>query len=692
MPLTGSGSRPGRPEAGVAEAASARVTLLVKGMTCATCQAFVQRTLEAQAGVRAAAVNLMMENATVEYDPLRVSPQELAGAINGTGYEASLPPPGRSATAEQDQQEREQQAAYERLRRETIWTLAAAALAMALSMPLMQHGSLDPLLRRVAMGLDVPFRALFPLLYELPAQALRWTLLVLSAAVMALTGRRFYIKAWAAARHGTSDMNTLIAAGTGAAFLYSAAVTVAPGVFETHGVPAEVYFEAVVFILALILAGNTMEARSRRQASAAMHALAELQPATARVERNGAEVEVALELLRLGDVVVVRPGERVPADGVVLEGTSSVDESMLTGESVPVDKQIGARLIGGTTNGQGRLKARVTALGGETMLEQVLRLLRAAQGEKAPMQRLADRVSAVFVPAVFGIAALTFAVWMLSGQGPAKAAAASVAVLIIACPCAMGLAVPTAVMVATGRAARMGILVRGGEALERMASIDTVVFDKTGTLTGGKPEVVAVEPAEGWNEEQLLRVLGGAGEGFGTSAGRGYRAASRGKPGVGELPPVERFQSLGGDGRRRLGGTDAETRVHVVAGKRALLEERGVALPGEGEHAAAGRSVIWVAVAGRFAGLVALADRPRAGAQAAVQRLRNAGLRVMMLSGDQEATARAVGGQVGIEDVVAGVLPAGEAGDAAAAAGRRAASGDGGRRHQRRAGAGRRRT
>ncbi|MGO9241016.1 MAG: heavy metal translocating P-type ATPase [Bryobacteraceae bacterium] len=659
MPLTGSGSKPGRPEAGVAEAASARATLSVKGMTCAACQAFVQKTLEGQAGVHAATVNLMMENATVEYDPLRVSPQELAGAINGTGYEASLPPPGRSATAEQDRQEREQQEGYERLRRETIWTLAAAAVAMALSMPLMQHGSLDPLLRRVAMGLDAPFRALFPLLYELPAQALRWTLLVLSGVVMALTGRRFYIKAWAAARHGTSDMNTLIAAGTGAAFLYSAAVTVAPRLFETHGVPAEVYFEAVVFILALVLAGNRMEARSRRRAAAAMHALAELQPATARVERNGAEAEVALELLRLGEVVVVRPGERVPADGVVLEGTSSVDESMLTGESVPVDKQIGARLIGGTTNGQGRLKARVTALGGETMLEQVLRLLRAAQGEKAPMQRLADRVSAVFVPAVFGIAVLTFSIWLLSGQEIAKAAAASVAVLIIACPCAMGLAVPTAVMVATGRAARMGILVRGGEALERMASIDTVVFDKTGTLTEGRPEVVAVEPAEGWNEAELLRVLAALEKAsehpLGTAVVR--EAESRG---VGELPPVERFQALAGMGAEGWVGETAETRVHVIAGKRALLEERGVALPGEGEHAEAGRSVIWVAVAGRFAGLAALADRPRAGARAAVQELRDAGLGVVMLSGDQEATARAVGGQVGIEEVVAGVLPEGK--------------------------------
>ncbi|MGD0577646.1 MAG: heavy metal translocating P-type ATPase, partial [Bryobacteraceae bacterium] len=547
MPSTGSGSTPGRPKSGVAEPATVKATLTIKGMTCAACQAFVQRTLETQAGVRGAAVNLMMESATVEYDPLLVSPQELAGAINATGYEATVPPPGRSASAEQEQQEQEQQAAYERLRRETAWTLVAAAVAMALSMPLMRHGSVDPLLNRVAMGLNAPFRALLPFLYELPAEGLRWALMVLSASFMALTGRRFYVKAWAAARYGTTDMNTLIAAGTGAAFLYSAAVTVAPRVFEARGMPAEVYFEAVVFILGLVLAGNTMEARARRRAAAAMRALAELQPATARVERDGIEVEVALEALRLGDMVVVRPGERVPADGVVLAGTSSVDESMLTGEPVPVDKETGARLIGGTTNGQGILKARITALGGETMLEQVLRLLRAAQGERAPMQRLADRVSAVFVPAVFGIALLTFAAWMLSGQEVARAAAASVAVLIIACPCAMGLAVPTAVMVATGRAARMGILVRGGEALERMASIDMVVFDKTGTLTEGKPEVVAVEPVEGWSGEELLRLLAALEKASEHPLGAAVvRAAERRV--LGELLPVERFQALTGMG------------------------------------------------------------------------------------------------------------------------------------------------
>ncbi len=302
-------------------------------------------------------------------------------------------------------------------------------------------------------------------------------------------------------------MNTLIAVGTGAAYIYSVAVTLAPSAFESQGVAAEVYFETVIFIWLWCWPAMCLKlgpaAASRRRCG--LWRLCS--PPRARVEKDGQEIDTPLDQLKLGDIVLVRPGERVPADAVVLTGASGVDESMLTGEPEPVDKQAGSAVIGGTTNGQGVLRARVTALGGETMLENVLRLLRSAQGEKAPMQRLADRVSAIFVPVVFAISLLTFAVWMFAAHDLARAAAASVAVLIIACPCAMGLAVPTAVMVATGRAAQLGILVRGGEALERMASIDTVVFDKTGTLTEGKPEVVAIRPAEGWTEDEFLRVL-----------------------------------------------------------------------------------------------------------------------------------------------------------------------------------------
>lgn len=698
MPSTESASRP-TPSDG---AATAQTILPVKGMTCAACQSFVQRTLTAQPGVRSASVNLMMERATVDYDPLAVSPQALVAAINETGYEASLPEPGRSASAEQDEQEREHESAYRALRLQMIAALAAAAVAMTLSMPLMSRGSADPLLHRVAMWMDAPVRAILPVLYEVPAGGLRWTLLLLSLVVMIFAGRRFYVKAWAAARHGASDMNTLIAVGTGAAFLYSTVVTLWPAAFQSRGMAAEVYFEAVVFILALVLAGNVMEARARRRASAAMRALAALQPATARVEVNGEARETPLDQLQLGDIVVVRPGERVPADAVVLSGASGVDESMLTGEPVPVDKQTGSAIIGGTSNGQGVLRARVTALGGETMLENVLRLLRAAQGEKAPMQRLADRVSAMFVPAVFGVALLTFAVWAFAAHDLARAAAASVAVLIIACPCAMGLAVPTAVMVATGRAAQLGILVRGGDALECMASIDTVVFDKTGTLTEGHPEVVSVAPAEGWTEERLLQVLASVEKSSEHPLGAAVvrLAEQRGLT----LLKVDEFSALAGVGAEgRVDGKQA------LAGRRSLLEERGIEVPTEAElgtravtdlmarpggHARvrgpapleqgpaplgqgpaiadaavpilsetgphAGCTIIWAALDGHFAGSVALSDRPRPGARAAVDQLKAAGLRVLMLTGDQESAARGIAAELGIEEVVAGVLPDGK--------------------------------
>jgi Cu+-exporting ATPase len=683
MPLTESALQP-TPSDG---AVTAQATLPVKGMTCAACQSFVQRTLESQVGVRSASVNLMMERATVEYDPLTVSPQTLVTAINETGYEASLPESGRSATAEQDEQEREHETAYRRLRAQMAGALAAAAAAMTLSMPLMRHGTVDPMLHRITMWLDAPVQAMFPALYTLPAGALRWTLLLLSVCVMLFAGRRFYVKAWAAARHWTSDMNTLIAVGTGAAFLYSAAVTLAPAEFESRGVAPEVYFEAVIFILALVLAGNVLEARARRGASSAMRALAALQPATARVERNGAEMDTPLDQLQLGDIVVVRPGERVPADAVVLTGVSGVDESMLTGEPEPVDKQPGSAVIGGTTNGQGVLRARVTALGGETMLEKVLRLLRAAQGDKAPMQRLADRVSAVFVPVVFGLSLLTLVIWIFAGHDLARAAAASVAVLIIACPCAMGLAVPTAVMVATGRAAQMGILVRSGEALERMASIDTVVFDKTGTLTEGRPEVVAVTPAEGWTKERLLQLLASVEKSSEHPLGAAVvREAER--RGI-ALLPVASFAALAG-----LGAEGSVEGQPVIVGRRSLLEERAVPVPAElGEPFAnvarpggraqaggpapqntgestpqdggaapqsAGRTEIWAAVDGHFAGCVSLSDRPRTGARAVVAQLRGAGLRVVMLTGDQESSAQAIARELGIDEVVAGVLPEGK--------------------------------
>ncbi|HYX26615.1 MAG TPA: heavy metal translocating P-type ATPase, partial [Thermoanaerobaculia bacterium] len=503
-------------------AVRARITLPVEGMTCAACQATVQKALQRQPGVLDAAVNLMMKSAAVTYDPARVQPEALVEAIRETGYEAELPRPEQTAFEEQEARDRSQVQEFRILRRQALLSGAAGLVAMLLSMPLMSAVSAvsamsagahaahsapgnavaDPFMRWAMESLTPALRAAMPWLYRIPPAVLSWSLLVLTLGVMAWAGRRFYVRAWAGLRHRSADMNTLVAVGTGAAFLYSVLATVAPGFFLSRGVPADVYYEAVVIIIALILTGNALEARAKSRTSAALRSLVALQPRTARVQRGaeeGSEVDVPVEQVASGDVVVVRPGERLPVDGEVLSGGSAVDESMLTGESMPVEKQPGDRVIGGTINRTGAFRYRATNLGADSVLAQIVRLMRDAQSSRAPIQKLADRISGIFVPVVIGLAVVTFLVWFLAADtAPAvRAFAAAVAVLIIACPCAMGLAVPTAVMVATGRGAELGILIKGGEALQRAGDVTTVVLDKTGTVTEGMPDVTDVLPAPG---------------------------------------------------------------------------------------------------------------------------------------------------------------------------------------------------
>ena len=590
-------------------AAETRLTFPVRGMTCAACQSFVEKTLAAQPGVSAAKVNLMLHNATVSFDVESVTAAALIEVVNDAGYEAELPAPGRSIAVEQRERERANQAEYRSLR-------LRAAVSLSLGVAAMAGMSLAPHSVHVWMN-----RALAPL----------------ALAVMVWAGRRFYVKAWSALRHGTSDMNTLVALGTLSAFLYS--------LFSS----GDVYYEAVIFIVGFVLAGNALESRAKRGTAAALEALAHLQPATALVERDGVELELAVEQLRLGDLLIARPGAALAADGVVVAGASSVDESMLTGESIPVDKAPGDRVVGGTLNGYGVLRYRATGLGSETVLEQVLRLLSDAQTVKAPIERLADRASAVFVPSVIAIAGVTLAVWLgwLGASWP-RAFSVAVSVLVIACPCAMGLAVPAAVMVATGRAARLGLLVKSGEALERLERIDTVVFDKTGTLTEGCAEVVAYEAAG--DADRTLKLVAAA------ERGSEHPLAAAIVRFAGPVEArVEGFEALPGQGARaRVDGHD------VLVGKRTLLEEAGVAVPDGDAHQAQGRTVLCAAIDGSYGALFALADRARESARAAVAGLQTEGLRVLMVTGDQPATARAIARELGIEEVVAGVLPAGK--------------------------------
>ncbi|MDZ4390327.1 MAG: heavy metal translocating P-type ATPase [Gemmatimonadales bacterium] len=646
---------------------SAQVTLTVEGMTCAACQSRVQRALESTPGVASASVNLMLGNAAIVFDPGKLSTETLLAAIRDTGYGAELPTAGQSASEAQVDHDAATIVEFHALRRKAIFSGVAGAIAMLASMPLMaatdhSHGvSVDPFMAWVMTGLTPPLRSMLPWLYEVPAAVLSWGLLLLTMVVMIWAGRHFYVRAWAAFRHHSADMNTLVAVGTGAAFVYSVMATIAPDAFIARGVAPDVYYEAVILIIAFILAGNTFEARAKRQTASALRSLATLQPATARVRRDGEELDLPVEAVRRGDEVVIRPGERVPVDGEVIRGESAVDEAILTGESLPVAKHAGDRVIGATINGTGVLYVRATTLGADSVLARIVTLMREAQSSRAPIQRLADRISGIFVPVVLSLAIATFAVWfVLAPQAPAmRAFAASVAVLIIACPCAMGLAVPTAVMVATGKGAELGVLIKGGEALQRAGDLTTVVLDKTGTVTEGKPGVtdLLLAPGEPLTEQELLRLAGAVERASQHPlADAIVRAAA--ERGV-ELAEAESFASVTGMGARGVVGGRA-----VLVGNAAMLADWSIDSAPLAEAVASlsgrGRTPVLVAVDGVLAGVIGVADPVRATSVAAIARLRKMGLDVVLLTGDTALTAAAIARDVGINQVVAGVLPDGK--------------------------------
>ncbi len=650
-------------------AALERIEIPVSGMTCAACQSFVQRTLAGEAGVRDAAVNLILQNATVTFDPRVTSPQSLVEKIRSTGYGAELPSSGQSSLDALEKAEADQEREYRDRRRKAWITVLAACVAMLVSMPLMKMSNggvgrmADPLLNWAMRALDPPLRQAAPWLFSVSDNLIRWSLLLLSIVIVAWAGRGFYIRAWAALLHNTADMNTLIALGTGAAFLYSAAITIAPGFFVSHGIAPDVYYEAGLFIIGLILTGNTLESRAKTRTALALRKLAQLEPKTARVRRSGEEIDLPLGSVVRGDIVVVRPGERIPTDGEVISGSSTVDESMLTGESLPVEKGVGDRVTGGALNQRGSLDYRATTLGADSMLARTVRLLRDAQASRAPIQRLADRISAIFVPTVLALAVLTFVAWRQFGPeaGVLQACAQAIAVLVIACPCAMGLAVPTAVMAATGRGAAFGLLIKSGEALQRLEKVDTVVLDKTGTITAGKPEVTSavLNPRAGYSEEAVIRMAGALERASEHPLGEAVARFGLGHGAAGSLPRCEAFEALTGYG---VSGIIEGRQILIGSGK--LMEERGIAigpLREAAESAASrGETALWVAVDGRSAALLTVADVVKTTSVEAIRRLHGEGLRVVMLTGDNERTARAVAAKVGIDEVAAGLLPQGK--------------------------------
>ena len=638
-----------------------KVEIPVTGMHCAACQARVQRALEQAPGVSTATVNLMTGSATVAFDPDATSPAALVDTVRGTGYGAELPDPSRSAADEQAVHDAAQEAEFRGLKRKATVALIAGAIAMVISMPLMAHhtgAAPDPFMAWVTRHVSPPIEAMFPWLYAVPASFILGVLLLLTLVTMLWAGRHFYTGAWNSFRHHSASMDTLIAVGTGAAFVYSLVATFTPGLFTSHGLSPDVYYEAVI-IIALILVGNALEARAKHRTASALRGLAALQPGTARVLRDGAELDIPIASVIHGDTVVVRPGERIPVDGEVISGNSAVDESMLTGESMPVEKSAGSAVIGGTVNRTGSFRLRATTLGKDSMLARIVTLMREAQGSRAPIQRLADRISAVFVPTVISIAIGTFVVWYLaSGDGGVvRAFAAAVAVLIIACPCAMGLAVPTAVMVATGRGAERGVLIKGGEALERAGAVDIVVLDKTGTVTEGRPAVTDIVSVNSFTETEILQLAAAVERSSEHPLADAVVEAARMRKV--ELTEAEAFSSITGRGvQGTVGG-----RV-VLAGTARLLTEKGVDVapldPERARLSDAGRTVVLVAVDGAAAGMLAITDPIKESSRSALASLREMGLDLVLLTGDNQQTGTAIAEAVGIQRVVANVLPEGK--------------------------------
>ncbi len=607
--------------------------LSIGGMTCAGCVSSVEKALRKVPAVVEASVNLATEKARVRYRPDGAELTELVAAVQAAGYSAA--PVGEAAA------EQQQEAKDEEIERQTrlFWTGVALA------------GPLFLLSMARDFGL-LPAWAGQPWFY--------WLMGLLATPVQFYVGGDFYRGSWKALKNRAANMDLLVALGSTAAYAYSVPVTIAV-TLGNHSLGHHVYFETAAVIITLIKLGKLLEVRAKGRTTEALRKLIDLRPRTARLVRASGESEIPVEQLQVGDVVRIKPGEKIPADGEIVSGESAVDESMVTGESLPVDKQPGDSVVGATVNGSGLLDVRVRRVGADSTLAQIIRLVEEAQGSKAAVQRLVDRVSEVFVPAVIVIALATFLVWwLLVGAGFTPALIRMVAVLVIACPCALGLATPTAIMVGTGRAAEMGILFRRIEALERSGEIDTVVLDKTGTVTEGKPDVTEVMASPEWAaqtpdaERELLRVAAAVEQGSEHPlAAAIVQRARREKL---ELPPAEGFRALSGRGARaRVEGRE------VLVGRRSLLEEAG-ADTGSLQQAwrqleERGRTAVWVARDGRTLGLIGLADRIADSSRAALERLHGLRLDVTLLTGDNRRTAEAVASELGIDHVLAEVLP-----------------------------------
>lgn len=608
---------------------SGKVTLNIGGMTCAACVRRVESALQEIDGVKDARVNLSTARATVIHEPDWAGVEALGRVVSDAGY-AFL---GVFGATPEDPVEAAQKRELKGLK---VKFGVGVVLSVVIFMGSMQDW--------------------FPYLRSIPRQMILFCLFVLTTPVLFWVGSRFYIGAIKAARQKTTDMNTLVAVGAFSAYFYSALITFLPELFAGAGIAPHVYFDGAAMIITLILLGRLLEAKAKGKTSAAIKRLMGLKPKTARVIKDGNEMDIPIEEVMKGDLILVRPGEKIPTDGVIVSGSSAIDESMLTGESIPVSKESGGEVFAATINKSGSFTFKATKVGAETALAQIIRLVEEAQGSKAPIQRVADKVASIFVPVVVGIAVLTFVIWYFLVPEPifSRALLNFVSVLIIACPCAMGLATPTAVMVGTGLGAENGILIKGGESLERAYKLTAIVFDKTGTLTKGEPEVTDILTSEGMQQHDLLKMA------VSIEAVSEHPLAQaiieKGRQEGLSPDSVEGFEAFSG-----LGAMGVLNGKRCLLGNLRLMEKEAVAMNGfdqkAGRLAGEAKTCVFVAEADRVVGLIALSDMPKSSAREAVSVLKDMGLTVAMITGDNEKTARAVADAVGIDEVVSEVLP-----------------------------------
>jgi len=612
------------------------LTLKLRGMSCASCASNIEKAIVAVPGVTECNVNFGVEQATIKYDPKRTNLEKIQQAVTDAGYSAYSLQSQEMITGENDAEKAEREAEQRELNLKLLVGGVISVLLVLGTLPAMT-------------GVNVPS---FLLWLGNP-----WVQLLLATPVQFWCGQAFYQNGWKALKRHAATMDTLIALGTSAAYFYSLFATIFPSFFETQNLVAHTYYETAAIVITLILLGRLFENRARGQTSQAIRQLIGLQARDARVIRNGQEIDVPIQEVQVGDVILVRPGEKIPTDGEVIEGASTVDEAMVTGESLPVKKQPQDEVIGATINKTGSFKFRATRVGSDTALAQIVKLVQQAQGSKAPIQRLADRVAGWFVPAVMAIAIATFVIWFDVMGNTTMAMITTVGVLVIACPCALGLATPTSVMVGTGKGAENGILIKGAESLELAHKIQTIVLDKTGTLTVGKPTVTDFVTADGTANSNEIKLLGLAAAVERNSEHPLAEAIVKyAKEQEVNLPGAQNFEAKVGSG---VQGIVSDRLVQIGTGR--WMEELGIDTSSlqkqKSSWEAAGKTAVWIAVDGEMQGLIGIADALKPTSIAAVRAMRQLGLEVVMLTGDNRQTARAIAQEVGITQIKAEVRP-----------------------------------